>query len=205
MLQTNPNGDFPKISRSTYVHETALVLGNVRIGKRAFIGPYAVIRADEPGPDGSVQPVVLADGVNVQDGAIIHSLGGSPVTIGKGTSISHGSLVHGPAEVGAHCFIGFKSVVCKSVLGDFIVVMHQALVENVSLPRRASVPAHACLTRQEDAAGLARVTPALAAFSRKVSTMNQWLAQANLGKPAPQTPARKPGRAVAKPVFKLAV
>ena len=57
-LESNSAGDSPRIAPTAFVHPTATVLGNVSVEARAFIGPYAVLRADEPGPDGSVQPIV---------------------------------------------------------------------------------------------------------------------------------------------------
>ena len=49
MMSWNPNGDYPKVDTTSYIHPTAVVIGKVRIGKNVFVGPGAVIRADEPG------------------------------------------------------------------------------------------------------------------------------------------------------------
>ncbi len=47
MIRKNPNGDQPVIDESAYVYKTAIVCGKVIVGANVFIGPYAVIRADE--------------------------------------------------------------------------------------------------------------------------------------------------------------
>jgi hypothetical protein len=109
MLYRNHAGDKPKVEASATIHPSAVVIGNVHIGEKVFVGPNAVIRADEPCPEGKVEAIVIEAEVNIQDGVIIHALGGSPVRIGKGSSLAHGAVVHGPCKVGENCFIGFKT------------------------------------------------------------------------------------------------
>jgi len=76
MILENHAGDRPRIAPTAWVHPTAVVIGNVEIADRVLIDPNAVIRADEPGPDGTVGMIALEAEVNVQDGVIIHALGG---------------------------------------------------------------------------------------------------------------------------------
>ena len=47
MIRKNPSGDLPQIAESAYVDRTAIICGKVVIGENVFVGPYAVIRADE--------------------------------------------------------------------------------------------------------------------------------------------------------------
>ena len=98
-------------------------MGKVIIKSRVFVGPFAVIRADEPGPDGTVQPIVIGEDSNVQDRAVIHALGGTGVSIGPCSSIAHGAIVHGPCDIGRRCFVGFNSVIFRATLGDGALVM----------------------------------------------------------------------------------
>ena len=90
-LRPNPNGDIPKVDPTAYIDPTALLIGNVHIGPQVFVGPYAVIRADETDDKGQVQPIDIADECNVQDGVIIHALGGSGVKIGRPPEAGSGS------------------------------------------------------------------------------------------------------------------
>jgi carbonic anhydrase/acetyltransferase-like protein (isoleucine patch superfamily) len=47
MFRWNPQGDYPEIDESAYIDKTAVIVGRVKIGKNVFIGPGAVILADE--------------------------------------------------------------------------------------------------------------------------------------------------------------
>lgn len=126
MIHANHAGEVPCIAGSAYVHPSAVVIGNVRIGERVFVGSNAVIRADEPSADGKVEPIFIESEVNIQDGVIIHALGGSPARIASGVTLAHGAVVHGPCDVGENCFIGFRSVVFKASL-DRSVVIEQSM------------------------------------------------------------------------------
>lgn len=57
MIRKNPSGDLPLIAESAYVDETAIICGKVVIGENVFVGPYAVIRADEVDDSGDMQPI----------------------------------------------------------------------------------------------------------------------------------------------------
>ena len=129
MIRRNPNGNYPKIDKTTYIDPSAVIIGKVNIGKNVFVAPGAVIRADE-----QESFIVIGDNCNIQDRVIIHALGNSSVIIGKNTSLSHGCIVHGPCKIGKGCFIGFGSVVFKSELADYVFVKHLAVVEGVNIP-----------------------------------------------------------------------
>jgi carbonic anhydrase/acetyltransferase-like protein (isoleucine patch superfamily) len=152
----------------------------VCVGDRAFVGPQAVIRADEPGADGTVHPIVLGECVNVQDGAVIHAVGGTGVSIGPRTSIAHAAVIHGPCTIGAGCFVGFNSVVYRATLGDGVVVMHHALVEGTVVPEGLYVPSITPVRCERDVARLGRVAPDVVAFVERVSRTNVLLAEAAL-------------------------
>jgi carbonic anhydrase/acetyltransferase-like protein (isoleucine patch superfamily) len=110
-LEANPARDYPQVEATAYVHPTAVVIGNVPIGPGVSVGPHAVLRADEPDPNGTVAPIIIGSEANIQDGVVLHALGGTGVDIGPGTSVAHGAFIHGPCETGSGCIIGFNSVV----------------------------------------------------------------------------------------------
>src|SRR4030042_6686445 len=93
----------PEIHDSTFVHETAVIIGNVKIGKNCGVYPYAVIRGDE-------NTIEIGDGTNVQDNCVIHCDVDHPVKIGKNVSLGHCSIVHG-ATIEDECLIGINSTV----------------------------------------------------------------------------------------------
>lgn len=177
MIQKNHAGNKPRIAETAFIHPSAVVIGNVQIGENVFVGPNAVIRADEPCTEGNVEAIIIESEANIQDGVIIHALGGTPVRIGKGASLAHGAVVHGPCDVGENCFIGFKSVVFKSFLGRGVVVLHQALVEGVTVPEQVHVPSMTAVMTEDDVRALQPASSELAAFADKVRKINVFLAE----------------------------
>lgn len=62
MNPKNPSGDLPVIAGSAFVDTTDIICGKVITGENVFIGPYAVIRADEVNEKGEIDPIII--GVN---------------------------------------------------------------------------------------------------------------------------------------------
>ena len=168
MIGPNTRGDVPQISSSAYVHPTAVIIGNVIIKDNCFVGPMAVIRADEFDEDGSVKPIIINENCNIQDGVIIHSAKGKSVHIGPNVSVTHGAIVHGPCTIEAGCLIGFNAVVYNAFLEKDVVVLHNAVVEMVTIPARKVVPANSTIIYPEDFSRLQEYTPAVESFCRKV-------------------------------------
>ena len=138
-----------------------------------FIGPNAVVRADETDDKGKVHPIEIQAQCNVQDGVIIHALGGTQVTVGQRTSLAHGCIVHGPCTIGQGCFIGFRAVIYKAALGDGALISAGAVVQGVDLDANAFVPAAAAVLAGEDVVRLVRMTnPADCEFMEKVVNAN---------------------------------
>ncbi len=176
------NTGAPEVDQAAFVHPTAALVGNVRIGARVYVGPHASIRADEPGPDGTVAPIVVEPEANLQDGVVLHALGGSSVVIGRGVSVAHGAVVHGPCRVGAGSFIGFNSVVFDAELGENVMIMHGALVEGVTVPAGLYVPSMATMSSEEDIQNLEKASDSALAFADKVRRTNVHLARSkNVG------------------------
>lgn len=84
MLRKNPSGHTPVVSTKAYIDPTAVICGRVIIHDYVYVGPYAVIRADELNADGDMDPIIIHSHSNIQDGVVIHSKSGAPVTIGSG-------------------------------------------------------------------------------------------------------------------------
>lgn len=174
---TNPKGQAPKIGKQSYVHDSAVVIGNVSIGRKCFVGPLAAIRADEPDRDGRVRPIRIGSECNVQDGAVLHALGGTGIEVGTGSSVSHGAVVHGPAKCGAGCFVGFRAIVFNSTLGPGVYVGMGAIVINVRLAAGTLVPAGRTIASQEDADRLGPIGAKERRFMKTVARTNVALAR----------------------------
>ena len=177
-IRPNPNGDIPQVDPTAYIDPTAQLIGNVHIGPEVFVGPYAIIRADEIDAEGKVHPVTISARCNVQDSVIIHALGSTEVTVGQQTSLAHGCIIHGPCTIGQDCFIGFRAVVYKSELSDGTFVSASSVVQAVDLPENSFVPAAAAILSADDAVNLVtKTTEADRQFKQKVINANLTLAK----------------------------
>jgi carbonic anhydrase/acetyltransferase-like protein (isoleucine patch superfamily) len=176
-VEPNQAGDCPEVAASAFVHPSATLIGNVSVKDGAFICPGAVLRADEPGPDGKVSPILVGERTNIQDCVVVHALGGAGVSIGPGSSVAHAAVIHGPCEIGAECFIGFGSVIFNASLDARVIVMHQALVEDVEILSGLLVPSRAEVRCEVDACRLGPPPPETVVFARNVARTNVMLAQ----------------------------
>jgi carbonic anhydrase/acetyltransferase-like protein (isoleucine patch superfamily) len=123
----------PAIPDSCYIAPEATVIGAVILGERVTIMPGAVVRGDN-------EPIVIGEGSNVQDNAVLHTDLGCPLTIGKGVSIGHQVMLHG-CTIGDGALIGVAAVVLNSsVIGrDCLVGAGAVVTENKSFPDRSVI------------------------------------------------------------------
>ncbi len=99
----------PKIGRNVWMADNATVAGDVTVGDDCTIWFNAVLRGD-------VNPIVIGDRVNVQDGAVLHTLyRRSVVRIGNDVSIGHNAIVHG-ACIEDKCLIGMGATLLDDVV-----------------------------------------------------------------------------------------
>lgn len=77
----------PVIASDTFVHPTAVIIGDAAIGSQCFIGPSAVVRAD-------FGKITIGDGSSIQDNATIHVSAGARVAIGRNAIIGHNVVLH---------------------------------------------------------------------------------------------------------------
>ena len=176
MLRKNPRGDYPEVHESAFVDPTAILCGLIKVGPNVFIGPYAVIRADEVDENGEMEPIVIGANSNIQDGVVIHSKDGASVSIGEHTSIAHRSIVHGPCVVGSHVFIGFNSVLFNTTVGDNAVVRHNCVVDGHDIPPSFYLPSATLVSRATDLNKLKTVPDDAREFSESVMHTNVSLA-----------------------------
>lgn len=175
MIRKNPRGDLPQIHPSAFVDPTAILCGLVIVEENVFIGPYAIIRADEMDAQGRIDPIVIGAHSNIQDGVVIHSKSGARVRIGQRTSIAHRAIVHGPCAVGDGVFIGFNSVLFNCTVEDGCVVRYNAVVDGVHLPPGFYVRSTERIGPDTDLASLPQVPAAASEFSEDVARTNNAL------------------------------
>ena len=177
MLRKNPSGDMPVVSESAFIDPTAIICGKVIVEDNVFVGPYAVIRADEVDETGEMEPVVIKRDTNIQDGVVIHSKSGAAVTIGERTSIAHRSIIHGPCAVKDDVFIGFNSVVFRATIGRGCVIRHNCVVDGLDLPENYHVPPMSNIGPGFDLNSISQVPPEYSAFSESVVSANHALVE----------------------------
>ena len=175
MIRKNPSGDLPQIHPDAFIDPTAILCGKVVVHANVFIGPYAVIRADEVNAAGQMDPIVIGAHSNIQDGVVIHSKSGAAVTIGERTSIAHRAIVHGPCTVGDDVFIGFNSVLFNCNVAQGCVVRHNAVVDGCDLPAGCSVPSTQRIGPQTDLSTIPKLTAQASEFSEDVARTNNAL------------------------------
>lgn len=172
MLKKNSCGDFPKVHRTSYIDPLALVIGRVNIGKNVFVGPFAVIRADEP-----KSSITIKNSCNVQDRVVIHALKNTSVKIDESTSLSHGCIVHGPCKISRSCFIGFGSVVFNAKLAEGVIVKHLSVVDGVNIPSKKLVTNGSIIDSDCKLTNLKIVNKELRKFTKEVVKTNLMFAK----------------------------
>jgi carbonic anhydrase/acetyltransferase-like protein (isoleucine patch superfamily) len=142
------------IDPTAFIHPLAFVCGDVSLGARASVWPFAVIRGDS-------DHIALGTESNVQDGAVLHADPGLPCTIGARVTVGHRAIVHG-ATVEDDCLIGMGAIVLNgarigrgSIVGAGAVVREGMVVPADSLV--LGVPGKVVrATTEADRAGIAR-------------------------------------------------
>ena len=82
------NGVTPVVHPSAYVHPSAVLIGDVIIGPRCYIGPLASIRGD-------FGRLILEEGANLQDTCVMHGFPGCDTVVEVDGHIGHGAVLHG--------------------------------------------------------------------------------------------------------------
>ncbi len=114
-------GKTPRIATSAYIHETAVIIGDVVIGEHANIWPHVVIRGD-------INSIIIGDRTNVQDNTVIHVDHAIPTIIEHDVTIGHGAIIHA-CTIKHTSLIGMGATVLdRSVIGECAMVGANALV-----------------------------------------------------------------------------
>ncbi|QRM55748.1 gamma carbonic anhydrase family protein [Sinorhizobium sp. BG8] len=104
-----------------WIAPDAAVIGQVIIGEDVGIWFGAALRGDN-------EPIRLGARTNIQEGVVIHTDPGKPVTIGEGCTIGHSAIIHG-CTIGDNSLIGMGATVLNgAVIGRNCLVGANALV-----------------------------------------------------------------------------
>ena len=106
---------------TSWAAPTATLIGKVRLQARANVWFGAVLRGDN-------ELIDIGEGSNVQDGTVMHTDMGSPLTLGKGVTIGHNAMLHG-CTVGDYSLIGINAVVLNGArIGKHCIIGANALI-----------------------------------------------------------------------------
>jgi len=111
----------PQIHDSAYITDSATLIGKVVLKANSSIWYGATLRGDN-------EPIVIGVGSDVQEGAVLHTDPGSPLTVGDHVTVGHQVMLHG-CTVGDGSLIGIQAVVLNdAVIGKNCLVGACALV-----------------------------------------------------------------------------
>ena len=111
----------PDIDASAYVADSATLIGKVTLQDNSSVWPGATIRGDN-------ERITIGSGSNVQEGTVMHTDMGFPLTIGANVTIGHQAMLHG-CSVGDGSLIGIQAVILNGAkIGKGCLVGAGALV-----------------------------------------------------------------------------
>lgn len=115
-------GHTPQIGEGTFLAETAVIIGDVVIGRECSLWYHVVVRGD-------VHYIRIGDRTNIQDGAILHcTYQKAPLEIGDDVTIGHGAIVHG-CRIGNRVLVGMGAIVLDHAeVPDDVLIAAGALI-----------------------------------------------------------------------------
>ena len=97
------DGIVPVVHPTAFVHDSAVLIGDVIVGAHAYIGPCACLRGD-------FGRIVVEEGANIQDTCMLHGFPGRDTVVGTEATIGHGAVLHG-CTVRRGALVGMNAVV----------------------------------------------------------------------------------------------
>ena len=117
----------PDIARALWVAQNATVVGDVTLGAQSSVFYGAVLRGD-------IARIVVGEGSNIQDNAVVHLADDLDAIIGAWCTIGHSAIVHA-CTIEDECLIGMGSTVldgarigARSIVGAGAVVTQRMIV-----------------------------------------------------------------------------
>ncbi|MGE6791495.1 Carbonic anhydrase or acetyltransferase, isoleucine patch superfamily [Pseudomonas guineae] len=105
----------------SWVAPNATLVGKVKLEPGASVWFNAVLRGDN-------ELIHIGENSNVQDGTVMHTDMGFPLTIGTGVTIGHNAMLHG-CSVGDYSLIGINAVVLNGAkIGKYCIIGANSLI-----------------------------------------------------------------------------
>lgn len=144
-----------------WIAASADVIGRVRLERNASVWFNAVLRGDN-------ELIWLGEGSNIQDGCVLHTDMGSPLTVGRNCTIGHQAMLHG-CTIGENTLVGIGATILNgAVIGrNCLIGAHTFIPERKVIPDNSLVMgAPGKVVRELDAEGVARLSAAAASYVR---------------------------------------
>jgi len=122
------------LDNSCWVAPNAAVMGRVRMGAQSSVWFGCTLRGDN-------ELIDIGSGTNIQDGSVLHTDPGAPITISENVTVGHQVMLHGcqigegsligmgstilnRASIGAHSLVGAGSLITEGkVFEDGMLIM----------------------------------------------------------------------------------
>jgi len=136
-----------------FIAPGAQLIGRVRLRSHSSVWFNVVIRGDNDW-------IEIGERSNIQDGCVLHTDPGLPLTVGSDVTVGHKVMLHG-CTIGANTLVGIGSTILNgAVIGENCIVGAHALVtENKEIPPGSLiVGAPAKIMRQLDPEEIAQLS-----------------------------------------------
>jgi len=111
----------PEIDASSFVADTASVIGKVSLRANTTVWFGVTIRGDN-------ERITIGENSNVQEGTVMHTDMGYPLDIGKNVTVGHQAMLHG-CTIGDGSLVGIQAVILNGArIGKGCLVGAGALV-----------------------------------------------------------------------------
>jgi len=133
-MKESYKGIEPKIDDGAWVHENAVLIGDVHIETKANVWPGCVLRGDQG-------KITIGAETSIQDGTIAHCTGGmSQTVIGARCTVGHRVVLHG-CIVEDDCLIGMGAILLDNCeIGTGCIIGAGALIPvGKKIPPRSKV------------------------------------------------------------------
>lgn len=111
----------PEIDPSAYITDNASIIGKVKIDAKANIWFGAVIRGDN-------ELIHIGENSNLQEGCVLHTDPGFPLSVGKNVTVGHQAMLHG-CTIGEGSLIGIQAIILNGAkIGKNCLVGAGALI-----------------------------------------------------------------------------
>ena len=96
----------PQLAATAWVADSAQVMGRVTLAAGASVWYGAVLRGDN-------DQMTIGAHSNIQDGSVLHTDHGVPLTVGEGVTVGHQVMLHG-CTIGDNTLVGIQSVILNN-------------------------------------------------------------------------------------------